>query len=438
MPGGQSIAEMITEARLERGWSKARLARELGGAEGRGGDGPGRHAVWRWEKGDDRTPDYWLPYLLDVLELELEAGQGKTGENASPRPPGDTVASVIELGRSDDVKRRTFMTASGGYALAALGLPDPDSITRRTRAQADAAVRVGRGEITAVRTMVKSLGDAAAEIGGGHARATAVHYLNTHVSNWLEGSWTEKNGRDLYAASSQLVHLIGWMAQDEGDQGFAQRYYAHAFRLAAEAGDSELAATALRGLAVQAIDLGYRAAAVRIAEECVDQAKRLDDPKARAYYETTLADAAAQDGDRKTATLMLSTSQHHIERASPEPGTSWASHFSIGRWAHHSGMILARLGDYDAAQEHLHHALDIHGLDRQRSRAIVLADLGTVQFRQENYEAAIATWADFLDCADGVRSVKVTDAVDDMQARLLRIRGVGGAEDLSERAQNLT
>ncbi|WP_231873160.1 MULTISPECIES: tetratricopeptide repeat protein [Kitasatospora] len=345
---------------------------------------------------------------------------------------------MIELGRSDDVDRRTFMTASGGYALAALGLPDLDGITRRTRAQSESAVKVGRGEVAAVRTMIKSLGDAAAEIGGGHARSTAVHYLTTSVSKWLSGSWTEEVGRDLYGATSQLVHLIGWMAQDEGDHGFAQRYYAHAFRLAAEAGDAELSATALRGLAVQAIDLGYRAAAVQIAEECVDQAKRLDDPKALAYYETTLADAAAQDDDRKTATQMLSASQAHIERASTEAGDSWASHFSIGRWAHHSGMILARLGDYDAAQDHLHHSLDIHGLDRQRSRAIVLADLGTVQFRQENYEAAISTWGDFLDCANGVRSIKVSDAVDDMQARLRRIRGVHGAEDLSERAANMT
>ncbi|MFJ6213728.1 tetratricopeptide repeat protein [Streptomyces sp. NPDC092296] len=298
-------------------------------------------------------------------------------------------------------------------------------------------MKVGRGEVAAVRTMVKSLGDAAAEIGGGHARETAVHYLTTRVATWLDGSWTESVGRDLYAAASQLVHLIGWMAQDEGDQGLAQKYYAHSFRLAAEAADAELAATALRGLAVQAIDLGYRAAAVQIAEECVDQAKQLDSPKALAYYETTLADAAARDGDRKTATRFLTASQAHIERAEPAPGDSWASHFSIGRWAHHSGMILAHLGDYEAAQDHLHHALDIHGLDRRRSRAIVLADLGTVQYRQEDYEAAVDTWGEFLDYADGIQSVKVTDAIHDMQARLRRLRGVNEVDVLNERASNL-
>ncbi|MFD3417673.1 hypothetical protein [Streptomyces decoyicus] len=38
-------------------------------------------------------------------------------------------------------------------------------------------------------------------------------------------------------------------------------------------------------------------------------------------------------------------------------------------------MILPRLGDLNAAEEHLHLALDIHGLDRRRTRAIALADL---------------------------------------------------------------
>ncbi|MER8105546.1 tetratricopeptide repeat protein [Kitasatospora sp. NPDC094016] len=285
--------------------------------------------------------------------------------------------------------------------------------------------------------MTKSLGDAAAELGGGHARHLAVRYLHDDVAPWLDGSWSEAVGRELFAATSQLVHLAGWMAQDEGNQDAAQQYYAHSFRLASEAGDAELAATALRGLAVQAIDLGFRPTAVRIAEECVDQARHLDDSRALAYYQATLANAAALDGDRRTATSSLAASQSAIERADGAPGESWASHYSIGRWAHESGMILARLGDYTSAQEHLHHALDIHGLDRRRTRAIVLADLGTVRLRQDDVDGALASWNDFLDCADGIRSVKVQDAVRDLRARLYRLRGVAGAGELDERAAAL-
>lgn len=346
-------------------------------------------------------------------------------------------APVIDVGRSD-VRRRDFLAGSSAYALSALALPDLAAIERRTRTARAGAVRVGMGEVQAVRKMSRVLGDAAAEHGGGHARHLVVRYLTEDVAGWLNGRYTSAVGSELFAATSQLAHLAGWMAQDEGNQGRAQQYYVHAHKLASEAGDAELSATALRGLAVQAIDLGYRAVAVRLAEKCVEQARHLSDPRAVAYYQTTLADAAAHDGDHATATQALGTSQTAIERSGLAPGESWASHFDIGRWAHHSGMILAQLGDFNGASEHLHQALEIHGLDRRRSRAIVLADLGQVQLRQGDPDAAFATWGNFVECAEGIKSVKVHDAAQDMHARLGRYDGVAAAQVLREQAGRLT
>lgn len=428
------IGERIRQACQVRGWGPAKLARELGIAEGRGPQGLDRQSVRRWMVGR-RKPDYWLPYIVEVLDLD-DVPSVQAAESPGPVPPvADTVASVIELGRSD-VLRRDFLAATSAYAFGALDLPDPDTFVRRTNRAG--GVRVGSGEVAAVQQMTRVLGDAAAELGGGHARHLTVRYLTDDVAPWLDGTYTEATGRRLFAATSQLVHLAGWMAQDEGNNGLAQRYYAHAYRLAAEAGDPELSATALRGLAVQAIDLGHRADALRISEKCVEQARNLDDSRAVSYYQTTLADAAALDGDRRLATRSLAASQSAIEKSpSTPPGESWASHFSIGRWAHHAGMILARLGDQDGATEHLHQALEIHGLDRRRSRAIVLADLGQVHLRQGDVDAALATWTAFLDCADGIRSVKITGAAQDMYARLDRHRHVPEAEELRERAAPL-
>ncbi len=344
----------------------------------------------------------------------------------------DTVASVIELGRGD-VLRRNFIAATSAYALGALNLPDPESVTRR-------ANKAGAGRVAAVRQMTKGLGDAAAELGGGHGRHLAVRYLVQDVGPWLNGTYTERTGRELFAASSQLVHLAGWMAQDEGNEGLAQRYYVHAYRLADQADAPEPAATALRGLAVQAIGLGPKshAVALRLSERCVEEAKSLDDPRAVSYYQTTLADAAALDGDRRLAIRALTASQTAIEKMpDAPPGESWASHFTIGRWAHHSGMILARLGDLDAATEHLRQALDIHGLDRRRSRAIVLADLGQVHLRQGDIDAALSTWTAFLGCADGIHSVKIAEAANDMAVRLDRYAHIPEAADLRQRGRSL-
>ncbi|WP_327358012.1 tetratricopeptide repeat protein [Streptomyces sp. NBC_01304] len=340
--------------------------------------------------------------------------------------------------------RRNFLTASGGTALSFLGVPDADAVTRRVATVSPTAVRVGQGEVDAIKTMVKTLGDSAAEYGGGHVKHLAVRYLTDNAGPWLQGRYTETAGRALYAATSQLAHVIGWMAQDEGDdkrhQALARHYYAHAYRLADEAGEPELAATALRGLTVHAINLGarYRAEAIALAEKSMGYAKHLTDPRAVAYYQSTLADAAALDGDHRLATKALSASQTQIERtATAPPGDSWASHFSIGRWAYASGMTLAKMGDLPSAREHLHEALDRYGLDRRRTRASVLGHLGEIHLRQGDLDGALAVWEQFLDCTDGVQPVRVRDAAEDLRVRLARYPDDTQARELSGRAGRL-
>ncbi|MET9293325.1 tetratricopeptide repeat protein [Streptomyces sp. NPDC003077] len=418
-----SIGERIRAARKARRpkCSQATLADELSAA--RWGK-PGfldRQQVYRWETGR-RVPQVWLPFIEGVLHLELSEGHESHIV--------DTVASVLLLGGSD-VDRRQFLTASAAVGLAALDLPEAEAVTRRVNRPGPVAV--GNGEVTAVRTMTTTLGNAASELGGGHARHLAVRYLTIDVKRWLNGRYTEKIGRELFAATSELVHLIGWMARDEGNQGLGQQYHLHSFRLAAEAGENELAATALRGLADQAIDLGHFSTAVRLAEACEQRGRKLTNPKVLAYYRNTFARAAAADGDRTTATKMLTSAQSAIEHAPAAPGLSWASHYSPGRWAHETGMIHARLGDLAAAEEHLHLALDTHGLDRKRSRAIVLADLGHVQLKRGNTAQALSTWHDFLNSAEGVQSVRINDGLTDIAARLPRIPGNPAAHELAER-----
>ncbi|MEU9489428.1 tetratricopeptide repeat protein [Streptomyces decoyicus] len=418
-----TIGERIRAARKARRprCSQEKLADELSVA--RWGK-PGfldRQQVYRWETGR-RGPKEWLPFIEQVLHLDL------SGDNEAQFT--DTVTSVMRLGGSD-VDRRQFLTASAAVGLAALDLPDAEAVTRRSNRPGPVAV--GRGEVAAVRTMTTTLGDAASELGGGHARHLAVRYLVVDVKRWLEGRYTDTVGRELFAATSELVHLIGWMARDEGNQGLSQKYNLHSFRLAAEAGENELAATALRGLADQAIDLGYIPTAVRLAEACEQRGRKLNNPKALAYYRNTYARAAAADGDRTTAAKLLSFAQTAIENAPATPGQSWASHYSHGRWAHESGMIHATMGDLTAAEEHLHLALDIHGLDRKRTRAIVLADLGHVQLKRGNTAQALATWNDFLDCADGVQSVRINDGLSNIVARLPNIPHSPATQELGQR-----
>lgn len=436
-PAGERITRQIRQACEERGWGPSKLARALGIAAARGPSGMSRQYARKLLEGERLPGELWMPAIVNVLGLRTDQLAEIPGPEAVYV---DTVDSVLALGRSD-VDRRIFLTASGGTALAFLGVPDAEAIIRRVRTVAPTAVRVGAGEVAAVETMVTTLGNLAAEYGGGHAKRLAVDYLIDNVGPWLQGRYTETTGRKLYAATSQLAHLVGWMTQDESDdrphQDKAQYYYGHAWRLAAEAGEPELAATALRGAAVQSIARGprHRAEAFALAEKAMTYARDLDDPRAVAYYQSTLAEAAAMDGNHRLATQALAASQTEIERtASVPPGQSWASHFTIGRWAYASGMILVRMGDLPAAREHLHQALDTYGLDRRRTRASVLGNLGGLHLQQGDLDGALAVWSEFLDCAEGVQSIKVRDAAEDLRVRLARYENVNVARELSQRA----
>jgi len=49
----------------------------------------------------------------------------------------------------------------------------------------------------------------------------------------------------------------------------------------------------------------------------------------------------------------------------------------------------------------------------------------------------LATWNDFLDTAEGIRSIKVTEAIAEMRARLNRLQAVPSAQELDQRAATI-
>jgi len=81
---------------------------------------------------------------------------------------------------------------------------------------------------------------------------------------------------------------------------------------------------------------------------------------------------------------------------------------------------------------------DKRGLDRRRTRAVVLADLGGVRLRQGDVDGALAAWHDFLDCADGIRSVKAQAALQAMRVRLRRYTKVPETQELREQSARIS
>jgi transcriptional regulator with XRE-family HTH domain len=443
--GGSAVGTgtLIARRRRELGMSQTDLADDLNRAAGQAT--LTRHEISRWERGQVSPGRHWLPHLAEVLEIPLRqlrmaARRGDSAADAQPGPDltdspwsGDTVAGVIHLGRRD-VERREFLASGAFAALTALAIPDVEQLTRPTRlARSFGGVRVGAGEVAAIRQMTRFLGDAASELGGGHARHLAVRYLTHEAAGWLDGTYSERTGRELHVAASQLVHLAGWMAADEGAlHGLAQRYYIYSYRLAAEAGDPEVSATALRGLAVEALQAGNAADAVRLADAAAQWIRRLHDYRAVSYFHGTVAEAASLAGDRPTALRHLAESERAMDRAPKTNGESWAAHYTIAPWAQESAITLRQLGDLAGAEEHLGIALHVPGL-RQRSRAINLALLSDIHLQRGDLSGALDSWDQFEAAAEAVHSVRLEEAVRDLHRSLQHYRQEPAARELAER-----
>ncbi|WP_343243209.1 hypothetical protein [Streptomyces sp. SID12501] len=93
------------------------------------------------------------------------------------------------------------------------------------------------------------------------------------------------------------------------------------------------------------------------------------------------------------------------------------------------------MGDLTAAEAHLLQAPETYGLDRRRTRAIVLADLGHVQRKRGNTAEALVTWHEFRDCAEVVQSVRINHRISNVRARLPRLpdNPEGQSPSLAER-----
>ncbi|WP_206743344.1 helix-turn-helix domain-containing protein, partial [Streptomyces caatingaensis] len=151
MPSRQELSELIRHACEERGWGPTKLAREVSIAAGRPPGTLERQYARRWLNGE-RAPRHWLPYVAQVLNLDLETS-GKTCTAGSGAKATDNAASV-SVGRVHGDRPLVFHAPPGKYLLS----KDPT-------AACDTALRAGGalspGQCPPQPTTTRSLGDGA-------------------------------------------------------------------------------------------------------------------------------------------------------------------------------------------------------------------------------------------------------------------------------------
>ncbi|MHA7958479.1 tetratricopeptide repeat protein [Streptomyces sp. L500] len=347
------------------------------------------------------------PLILEALSRRLNRPV-TYAEAGFPAPAGSpdtgTVEGLVDLGRQDmDPSRRSVL----GYSLfsVALTVPGwPDVVGRMEAAQTGRTQRIGMPEVDMVIAMTERVSELDDQFGGRHARPMAAAFLVNTVAPYLRTDAPDEVRKAMMSAASDLCYLTGWMAVDEGLHGLAQQYYVKALQLAGASEDHLTFCTTLRGMSVQAVDLGHGPQAMRLADAAAAASPQAG-PRMRAFLAGQQAHAAAQTGDRSSALLYLKEAEIAMDKA--ESREKAFGSYDPSSLHYHISHVRHELGDVPGAVEAMQESDKLCHEIYRRSRIKERATLAEFQMEMGHLEAACATWNGALDEYPLVQSSKV-------------------------------
>ncbi|WP_206502210.1 helix-turn-helix domain-containing protein [Streptomyces chrestomyceticus] len=277
-----NIGANIRQLRERRGWSQARLAREICRAAGVRGEPVGRQEVSRWETGK-RTPREWLPFLAAALGVSVDT----LGESQRlAEPPLPTLADY---------------------------LPAEDSLAPLSAREGR---RVGIGIVADLQQRVHGLRLADDVIAGGDLIRPALRELRSAVKLYRESTHVGKVGRELLRQIGELAQIAGWIASDAGQHEEAESIYRLGISAARQAEDHTLAGNLAGSLAYQLSNTGREVEGVQLAHAALADAGADAPAKARALYLDRVAWAHTKTGEAQSAMRALGEASEALTRDS--------------------------------------------------------------------------------------------------------------------------
>ncbi|MEU1630047.1 tetratricopeptide repeat protein [Streptomyces sp. NPDC020096] len=426
---------------LETGWTLRQAAQEVNRIGTERGT-PLRYrepSVHQWLNGHMPKADV-QPLILEALSRRLhrpithsEAGFPPPSGQPNTRP--STVEGLVDLGRQDmDPSRRSVLGA--GLFSVALTVPGwPDVVGRMEAVQAGQAQRIGMPEVQMVMAMTERVSELDDQFGGRHARPMAAAFLVNTVSPYLRADAPETVRKAMLSAASDLCYLTGYMAVDEGVHGLAQRYYLKALELAGASEDHLTYCTTLRGMSVQAVDLGHGREAMRLADAAAAASPQAG-PRMRAFLAGQQAHAAAQIGERRTALAYLREAEVAMEKAESKERAFGS--YDPAALNYHTSQVRFELGDMHGAVEAMHQSDKLRHDVYRRTRVKERALLAERQLAVGHLEAACATWNRALDDYPLVQSGRADRRVQTMFKLIRPYLKNHDARELHERARSIT
>lgn len=380
------------------------------------------------------------PLILEALARRLhrpvshaEAGFPKPAEQLRGKP--STVEGLLDLGRQDmDPSRRSVLGV--GLFSVALTVPNwPDVVGRIEAAQSGATQRVGMTDVRMVVDMTERISGLDDQFGGRHARPMAAAFLVNTVTPCLRVDAPEDVRKAMMSAASDLCYLTGYMAVDEGRHELAQKYYVKALELAGASEDHLTYCTTLRGMSVQAVDLGHGRKAMQLADAASAAAPQAG-PRMRAFLAGQQAHAAAQIGQRVEALRHLREAE--VAMAKAESREKAFGSYDPSSLQYHVSQVKYELGDAPGAIKAMEESDQVRYGVYRRARVRHRCTLAERQLEVGHLDAACRTWNLALDDYPQVQSGRADARIREMHALIRPHRQNPTARDLYERARTVT
>ncbi|WP_330174197.1 tetratricopeptide repeat protein [Streptomyces sp. NBC_01498] len=426
----------------ETGWTMRQLAQEINRVGTERGT-PLKYqqpSVTQWLNGQ-LPKESARPVILEAFARRLlrpithsEAGFPAPRRGSTPQPP--TLDGLVDLGRQDMDPSRRGVLGVGLFSVA-LTIPGwPDAVGRMDAMRTDPKRRVGQAEIQSVKDMTDRLSDLDDDFGGRYARPMAAAFLVNTVAPYLKATASSETRKSMISAASLLCYLTGWMAVDEGAHGRAQEYYVKSLELAGASGDRMTYCHVLRGMSVQAANLGHGAPAVRLANAAAE-ASPDSGARMRAFMAGQQAHAYALAGEKTNALNSLREAERAVNQAESQ-GRRFGG-FSSATLAYATAEVRHALGDPKGSVESLHDHFRLRdSTDRQRSKLIFSSLLAERQLQIGHLEAACTTWNTILDEYPAIHSGRIDGQVRRIPSLLSPYRSNPLARQIYERSRELS
>lgn len=401
-----------------------------------------RTAVAHWIAGTPPKPEV---RALIVEALSARLGRPVTHAEAGLQPavsadgsqPVDTVEELIDLGRADMDPSRRGVLATTLFS-AALSVPVFQSSAHAADTPVSpggkATTRIGAAQVASVRSMTERIADILDEFGAGHARPMAAAFLVNTVGPWLRAQASEQVKRDMLAAASDLTYLTGWMAMYEKAHGLGQKYYVKALKLADEAGDHVTYCRTLRGMSLQASNLGNGRMALELADSAAEAAPSAG-PRLVAFLRGQQAHASAMVGDRRRAHARLREAETALSKADSRRDAIGG--YDQTAYLFHVSHVLMEEGDLEGSIKAMKQSIRVQPPQERQGRAHAYAVLAQRQLRKGWLEASCGSWARFLDEYEHVSSIRGDDHFATMRRDLAPYAKVHAVRELSGRMQEV-